>query len=397
MRRDGRAAPRRSRPGGSRASPRRGARGTVSVALVSDARIRALNRRYRRQRLRDRRAVVSRRIADVHASSAPVSAPRHLGDIVIARGVARRQARAAGHGRSGPSSGSSRLHGLLHLLGYDHERDSGQMARVERRLRRKGGLREGADRAADDSAAASSCSACAAVYLGAIEAAFSALMRLSLRLVAERSDRPGHARRLPRRSAPAVRPGPAAARPGRRRRRRRCSPRRSASTAFRDAGARAHRRRRVRRDRSSCCCRCCIVGRDPERVLEMLLPSFTPLARALGPVTRWTAQAMSAKRSGTATTPDRRRPEEASEAAKAYLDTAEQEGLIEGEERRLLQSIVDFGDTLVREVMTPRPDIVAHPGRRDDRRPARAVPRAGILAVSRSSRRASTTSPASSS
>jgi CBS domain containing-hemolysin-like protein len=45
--------------------------------------------------------------------------------------------------------------------------------------------------------------------------------------------------------------------------------------------------------------------------------------------------------------------------AKAYIDTAEQEGIIEGEERRLLQSIVDFGDTLVREVMTPRPDIVA--------------------------------------
>jgi CBS domain containing-hemolysin-like protein len=51
--------------------------------------------------------------------------------------------------------------------------------------------------------------------------------------------------------------------------------------------------------------------------------------------------------------------EAANEAAKAYLDTAEQEGLIEGEERRLLQSIVDFGDALVREVMTPRPDIVA--------------------------------------
>ena len=51
--------------------------------------------------------------------------------------------------------------------------------------------------------------------------------------------------------------------------------------------------------------------------------------------------------------------EEANEAAKAYIDTAEEEGLIEGEERKLLQSIVDFGDTLVREVMTPRPDIVA--------------------------------------
>ena len=37
--------------------------------------------------------------------------------------------------------------------------------------------------------------ACAAVYLGAIEAAFSALMRLSLRLIAERSGRPGHSRR----------------------------------------------------------------------------------------------------------------------------------------------------------------------------------------------------------
>jgi hypothetical protein len=35
------------------------------------------------------------------------------------------------------------LHGLLHLLGYDHERDDGDMHRIEARLRRKGGLREG--------------------------------------------------------------------------------------------------------------------------------------------------------------------------------------------------------------------------------------------------------------
>jgi probable rRNA maturation factor len=32
------------------------------------------------------------------------------------------------------------LHGLLHLLGYDHETDAGEMRRVEARLRRKGGL-----------------------------------------------------------------------------------------------------------------------------------------------------------------------------------------------------------------------------------------------------------------
>jgi probable rRNA maturation factor len=65
-----------------------------------------------------------------------------LGDIVIAAGVARRQARRFGH------SGLTELrilalHGLLHLLGYDHEVDDGAMARVERRLRRQGGLREG--------------------------------------------------------------------------------------------------------------------------------------------------------------------------------------------------------------------------------------------------------------
>jgi CBS domain containing-hemolysin-like protein len=104
-----------------------------------------------------------------------------------------------------------------------------------------------------------------------------------------------------------------------------------------------------------------LVGRDPERALELLLPSFTPVARALAPVVRWTGRAFSGwKRQAAASAPDVT-AEETAEVAKAYLDTAEQEGIIEGEERRLLQSIVDFGDTLVREVMTPRPDIVALP------------------------------------
>jgi probable rRNA maturation factor len=67
---------------------------------------------------------------------------RFLGDIVIARGVARRQARAAGHAETTELRVLA-LHGLLHLLGYDHETDPGEMARVEQRLRRKGGLREG--------------------------------------------------------------------------------------------------------------------------------------------------------------------------------------------------------------------------------------------------------------
>ena len=65
-----------------------------------------------------------------------------LGDIVIATGVAQRQAEEAGH----PVSTELKvlaLHGLLHLLGYDHETDNGRMARLEARLRRLGGFREG--------------------------------------------------------------------------------------------------------------------------------------------------------------------------------------------------------------------------------------------------------------
>jgi hypothetical protein len=45
------------------------------------------------------------------------------------------------------------LHGLLHLLGYDHERDGGRMRRLEERLRRKGGLREGLIARADQPSA----------------------------------------------------------------------------------------------------------------------------------------------------------------------------------------------------------------------------------------------------
>jgi CBS domain containing-hemolysin-like protein len=101
-----------------------------------------------------------------------------------------------------------------------------------------------------------------------------------------------------------------------------------------------------------------IVARDPERVLEILLPTFNPIASALGPFSRWTAQMMSARRPAAVAAPVETAAE-ASETTPAYVTNGEPDGLIEGEERRLLQSIVDFGDTLVREVMTPRPDIVA--------------------------------------
>ncbi len=110
------------------AAPAR-ARGGVTVAIVPDARVQALNRRFRRKD------------APTDVLSFPGDRD-HLGDVVIASGVARRQAKAAGHSLQ-TELRILALHGLLHLLGYDHERDSGRMARVERRLRRKAGLREG--------------------------------------------------------------------------------------------------------------------------------------------------------------------------------------------------------------------------------------------------------------
>lgn len=118
-----------------------GARGSLAIALVSDAKIRSLNRRHRK--LDHVTDVLSFPAADLPSARAlGRSSDRFLGDVVIAAGATRRQARTAGHALTTELRVLA-LHGLLHLLGYDHERDGGRMARVEQRLRRKGGLREG--------------------------------------------------------------------------------------------------------------------------------------------------------------------------------------------------------------------------------------------------------------
>src|SRR4051812_10263328 len=104
-----------------------------------------------------------------------------------------------------------------------------------------------------------------------------------------------------------------------------------------------------------------IVRRNPERVLEVLLPPFDVAARFLHPLTGSLVRLVAA-------VPRRERPDangtngeplEVQPGENAHAEDAEAQGIIEGDERRLLQSIVDFGDTLVREVMTPRPDMVA--------------------------------------
>jgi putative hemolysin len=102
-----------------------------------------------------------------------------------------------------------------------------------------------------------------------------------------------------------------------------------------------------------------IVRRNPEAVLQALLPPFSVIARAMSPISGGLVRLLTSGKPDRPASVQEQGEEEPGEVAHAYLEAGEEHGLIEREERRLLQSIVDFGDTLVREVMTPRPDIVA--------------------------------------
>jgi probable rRNA maturation factor len=117
----------------------------VTVCLVSDRAMARLNQSFRRKKgptdvlsfpvVSKRRPMrVMRR--SLAANSCP---PEYLGDIAISPATARRYARK--HDR--PLTSELRvliLHGILHLLGYDHETDRGEMDSMEQRLRRRFGL-----------------------------------------------------------------------------------------------------------------------------------------------------------------------------------------------------------------------------------------------------------------
>jgi probable rRNA maturation factor len=112
-----------------RVAPAAGApSGSATVALVTDGRIQALNRDFRGfDKPTD---VLSFRSARKGASKG------YLGDIVISVETASRQARRRGSTLRRELEVLI-LHGFLHLMGYDHETDHGEMRRVEYRLRRR--------------------------------------------------------------------------------------------------------------------------------------------------------------------------------------------------------------------------------------------------------------------
>ena len=116
----------------SRAAPS-GTRGRVTIAVVTDPVMRRLNRQYRG-------ADEATDVLSFPADASPNTG--FLGDLAIARGMAARQARAQGHSTRVEIRVLA-LHGLLHLLGYDHEVDAGEMARLEERLRRRAGVPSG--------------------------------------------------------------------------------------------------------------------------------------------------------------------------------------------------------------------------------------------------------------
>ena len=102
--------------------------GSATVALVTDGRMRALNRDFRG--LDKSTDVLSFRSTRTGGSRG------YLGDIVISVETAERQARRL-RSTLPRELEILALHGFLHLLGYDHETDDGEMRRIEYRLRRR--------------------------------------------------------------------------------------------------------------------------------------------------------------------------------------------------------------------------------------------------------------------
>jgi probable rRNA maturation factor len=109
----------------TRARRAAGVKGRVDVLLTSSAELKSLNRRFRGKD----------KPTDVLSFPAePAAKQQFAGEIAIAADIAAQNARALGHSPAQEIK-ILVLHGMLHLRGYDHECDNGQMARREKQLR----------------------------------------------------------------------------------------------------------------------------------------------------------------------------------------------------------------------------------------------------------------------
>jgi probable rRNA maturation factor len=114
----------------ARARRAAGLRGTVSVLVTSSRELQGLNRRFRGKN----------KPTDVLSFPAMPGLMRGFaGDVAISAEIAARNAHRLGH-KAADEIRILVLHAVLHLAGYDHEQDKGQMERKEQRLRKALGL-----------------------------------------------------------------------------------------------------------------------------------------------------------------------------------------------------------------------------------------------------------------
>ncbi len=99
-----------------------------------------------------------------------------------------------------------------------------------------------------------------------------------------------------------------------------------------------------------------IIRRDPEQALALLLPVFDAATRPLAPLTRPLVGLVASLRETEAN-----ESAGVESGAASGAEGADEDAISDEEGRELLRSIIDFTGALVREVMTPRPDVVAIP------------------------------------
>jgi probable rRNA maturation factor len=110
----------------AQACPAAKLKGSVSVLLTSSREMRSLNSRFRGKN----------HATDVLSFSPTALGNGFAGDIAVSLDIAARNAQSLGHS-VGQEVRILVLHGILHLAGYDHEGDEGEMAERERQLRRR--------------------------------------------------------------------------------------------------------------------------------------------------------------------------------------------------------------------------------------------------------------------
>jgi len=112
-----------------------GLRGMVNVLVTSSTAVRSLNRQFRRQN-------AETDVLSFPSMASPSKSRKQAnlaGEVAISADIARQNSDQLGHA-AGEEIKILALHGILHLAGFDHERDNGEMARKELKLRRALGL-----------------------------------------------------------------------------------------------------------------------------------------------------------------------------------------------------------------------------------------------------------------